>query len=205
MTRLTAIFLAGLALAICASSGRAHQAQAGKDDRAATIKAGMVLNFIRFTEWPETVFESEKSPIVISVVGEKGLDPELEEVVRRQQVHGRTIIVERLKRPELASANDDEAKEELEAFYEKLRRSQVVYICESDRDHLPRLREQLEKSDVLTVSDVDRFAEQGGMLGLTIRSDRIAFDANPDEIRTTHLKVSSQLLRLARTVETKDR
>jgi hypothetical protein len=53
------------------------------------------------------------------------------------------------------------------------------------------------------VSDIEEFAASGGMLGLTIRERRIAFDANEDAVREAGLRVSSQVLRLARTVRSR--
>ena len=36
----------------------------------AKIRAAYLLNFIRFTAWPEETFESDSSPITVTVIGE---------------------------------------------------------------------------------------------------------------------------------------
>jgi hypothetical protein len=55
---------------------------------------------------------------------------------------------------------------------------------------------------VLTVSDLDHFAENGGMIGLVTTDDnRIRFDINQTAVERAGLKASSQLLQLARIVD----
>jgi hypothetical protein len=53
---------------------------------------------------------------------------------------------------------------------------------------------------VLTIGDVDQFAELGGMINLTTEDKRIRFEVNVQAIERAGLKAGSQLLRLARIV-----
>ncbi|HNO87252.1 MAG TPA: YfiR family protein, partial [Rhodocyclaceae bacterium] len=53
---------------------------------------------------------------------------------------------------------------------------------------------------VLTVSDIDGFAEAGGGIGLVTEEDRVRFDINQAALTRDTLKASSQLLRLGRNV-----
>jgi hypothetical protein len=66
-----------------------------------------------------------------------------------------------------------------------------------------RLQQILEVSrtaPVLTVGDMDQFAQRGGMINLTTEENRIRFEINVKAIERVGLKASSQLLRLARIV-----
>lgn len=237
-------------------------------DRESTIKAGMVLNFMRFTEWPDDAFVDASSPLVVTVIGKGEMGDQLVHIMTNQRVHDRPIEVRRLElsvAPEATPASgatpgatsdrgnesepkaDDEvasgkgevtphptsetqaepaggsatqtaaafdsttesdpaaaATEGTQSVAAALRASHVLFICEPDSDGLGSLLSQVKEHDVLTVSDMDRFAEKGGMLGLVIRRGRIAFDANAERIDATSLKVSSQLLRLAHIVKTKE-
>jgi YfiR/HmsC-like len=47
---------------------------------------------------------------------------------------------------------------------------------------------------------MDRFAEQGGLIGLRVEADKVRFDINVDAAQRTGLTMSSQLLKLARVV-----
>jgi hypothetical protein len=191
-------------LAAAAGPGREQEPARGQPsnaERASKIKAGMVLNFIRYTEWPASTFASEGSPIVVSVLGQGDMIAELEQTMSGQRVHGRAVEVRRLTYPEPLPGEPTVSQDRLREYVRQALASQVVFICESERDRLATVLEQLSGSDILTVSTIDGFAERGGMLGLSIRRDRIVFDANPGKIQGTQLKVSSQLLRLARTVK----
>jgi hypothetical protein len=78
----------------------------------------------------------------------------------------------------------------------------VLFISLSERDHLTQLLAMLHGAPVLTVGDMDRFAELGGMINLiTTEDNHIRFDINKKAIERAKLKAPSQLLRLARIVD----
>jgi len=51
---------------------------------------------------------------------------------------------------------------------------------------------------VLTVSDIDGFVEAGGNISLVTVDDRIRFDINRTTVASQQLRLSAQLLKLAR-------
>ena len=53
---------------------------------------------------------------------------------------------------------------------------------------------------VLTVGEISRFAELGGIINLTIEKNNIRFAINVDSAERAGLKVSSELLKLATVV-----
>jgi hypothetical protein len=171
----------------------------------AKVKAGMVLNFARYTEWPDTSFEEAQSPLVITVLGHDPMAIELEEMIQDVLVHDRPVEVRQLEHwsNELRTGEFDQ--DLIDRFHRRLLESHVLYIASEERDHLDDVREAVEDHAILSVSDLRGFAREGGMLGLAVRGGRVAFDANPDEIAGTNLKVSSKLLRLARIVTTRER
>ncbi|HVZ93103.1 MAG TPA: YfiR family protein [Phycisphaerales bacterium] len=181
-------------LLVLAGATTAHAADATDSERESTIKAAMILNFIKSTEWPADRFKSPESPIIVTVLGEGELGGQLERTVSGQQVNGRAIETRRLAHPKTPPDPDGDDAKQIQA-------SHVLIVCESERERVPEVLETLGNASVLTVSDIDAFAEKGGMIGLTIRRGRVAFDANPDRIQSKQLKVSSQVLRLARTVK----
>lgn len=54
---------------------------------------------------------------------------------------------------------------------------------------------------VLTISDTPQFVERGGMIGLVIEGERVRFEANLEPAQRGNLRLSSQLLKLARSVK----
>jgi hypothetical protein len=53
----------------------------------------------------------------------------------------------------------------------------------------------------MTIGESQAFAECGGMITLVLEGDRVRFDINLQVATDAHLKISSKLLELARTVK----
>lgn len=66
---------------------------------------------------------------------------------------------------------------------------------------LAKWLEAAVKTHTLTVSDAPDFIENGGMIGLVDVGGRYRFDVNLGNVRRADLKISSYLLKLARTVK----
>lgn len=169
--------------------------------RAAKIRAAYLLNFIRFTVWPEGAFESNDSPITVTVLGEDGFGSILDHTFESKTIAGRPLRISRIIYP-IKPEQGDLADETVSTFYHKLSASHLVYISLSEQSRLIPVLANLNQADVLTVSAIPHFAEQGGMIGLVLRNNKITFDSNPAAIHKTQLKVSSKLLTLSRVVKT---
>jgi hypothetical protein len=164
-------------------------------EREMRIKAGMLLNFIKFTQWPEGAFAKPDSDIEVAVIGEGDIAAAIEDTLRDQRPGDRGLHVRHARVPK--------APEEWDSFVAEARKAHVIYFCDSEREGFARVLDALGDAPALTVSDTRDFAARGGMLGLKIAKDRVVFDANPGRIRASGLRVSSQVLRLASTVETR--
>jgi hypothetical protein len=57
---------------------------------------------------------------------------------------------------------------------------------------------------MLTVSDIDEFAERGGMITLNKAKNKIRLEINLDAADHSGLKVSSKLLKIAKIIKGKD-
>jgi hypothetical protein len=112
-------------------------------------------------------------------VGEDPFGGQLEEIVRGQSVQRRPVGVARFRE------------------FERGSRCDILFISASERNRLRWILEQLRDAPVLTVSDMDHFAERGGMIHLTSQGKRIRFTINVAAIDRAKLKAASQLLRLA--------
>jgi hypothetical protein len=188
-----------IALAMVAWLSSPGWAQEIDPARAAAVKAGMVFNFVKYTRWSDDAFDGDESKVIITIVGESDIEEVLPAVIGRQTTQDRQIEVRQIQHPS-ATAPEPATAAELTAFYETLRDSHLVYFGRSEGSRLTDALEALAGGDVLTVSDVPEFAANGGMLGLTIREGRVAFDANLEAIESASFQISSQVLRLARIV-----
>lgn len=143
------------------------------------LKAASVLNCIRFTSWPTSAFSSAKAPLVIGIVGTDPFGKQLDELVAGEVVHNRSLIVKRLR------ADED------------LRLCHAVFVAESEREHLPALLLQLKGNPVLTVSTLNGFAQQGGMINLLQTGAETKLEINQAGAEKANLQISGKLLSLA--------
>lgn len=160
-------------------------------EKAATVKAAYLLNFIRYSQWPDDAFEAADSPIVVTEVGNCPESVLISAVVRRAQpVAGHTIELQH------APYGDDDVNRQ--EFWRTLEQSHLVFVCSLGEEPLPLLLERLSGRAALTVGDIPGFVEQGGMIGFVLEQDRILFEANPKAIQKSRVTVSAKVLKLAK-------
>src|SRR5512138_2622048 len=61
-----------------------------------SIKAGYILLFTRYVEWPASAFATPTAPIVVCVLGEDPFGPVLDETMAGQLSQQRPLIVRRV-------------------------------------------------------------------------------------------------------------
>lgn len=158
-----------------AGSTRAADARLGEYE----LKAAFIFNFSQFVEWPTNAFQSDTEPMIIGVVGSDPFGPILDRIVKDEKVRGRTLIVERYAR--LAD----------------IKRAHILFVSKSVAAQWPEILRAVEGQPVLTVSDMDRFSNRGGMIHLVTEKNLVRMRVNPDAAKRSDLAISSKLLRLA--------
>ncbi len=141
-----------------------------------SIKAGFVLNFAKYTEWPAAALGA--SELRVCALGAQPLSGRLSQLQGRQ-AQGRDIRVR-------TSTRSDE-----------LRDCHVLFVAAGEEGRMDALLRTLGLAPVLTVGDGNDFVESGGMIGLKQRAGRIRFDINLGAARRAGLNLSSQVLKLA--------
>jgi uncharacterized protein DUF4154 len=152
------------------------------------VKAAFLLHFARLVDWPNWPKTDDASePFEIAVVGRDPFGADLEATIGASPVQGRPIRIRR--------APSAEALE---------RPPQILFVAEQDPAEARRALKALRGQPVLTVGETSGFAERGGLIGFRLTDDgRVAFDVNLQLAERAGLKLSSQLLRVARVVESK--
>ena len=143
------------------------------------VKAVCVLNAARFVSWPSSAFSSADAPLVIGILGENPFGSALLEVVSGATVRQRRIVIRRIG---LAEARD----------------CHIVFVSRSERDNLSAILGALGDAHVLTISEIERFAQSGGTIALTLNQGKIRFEINQEAASRAQLKIDSQFLLLAR-------
>jgi hypothetical protein len=175
--------VAVLLIAVIAAWGPAGRL--GSQDQGLSeyqVKARYLYNFPLFVEWPGRAFRTPDSPFVLGIVGQDPFGGILDELASNRTLHGRKIVIHRLKRDQ------------------DLRQCQLLFISRSEKDHVGSILAKVSGGTVLTVSEIEGFSTTGGVIGLVFDDDRVRFEINLDNAASAGLTISAKLSSLARAV-----
>jgi hypothetical protein len=144
------------------------------------VKAAMLLNFAKLVEWPADSFGGDNR-ITFCIAGKSPIIGPIQKM-QGKPVKGRTVSIRQVAR------TDDVAG------------CQLLFIPQSEHAHLSSYLQQANHLSVLTVSDLERFASSGGMIGFYEEDSNVRFEINLETIQKRRLQLSSYLLNLARRV-----
>jgi hypothetical protein len=150
------------------------------------VKAAFLFNFTKFVEWPENAFVDPLAPIVIGVIGDDPFGESLVRIVAGQKAQGRSIEIVKYR------------------YGDNLRRCHVLFLSASERQHRAPILASLQEASVLTVSDIDGFAEAGGAIQFVVQENRVRFVVNLEVATQGKLRVSAKLLALARVINSSE-
>jgi hypothetical protein len=146
------------------------------------VKAAFLYNFAKFVGWSDGTFESDSDPFHLCVLGEDPFDGALHAVLKDRKAQGRAL--------ELRIG--DEISDP--------RTCHVAFVPAGRDPDVAQILQDLRGGGVLTVGESESFAEVGGIIRLYLEETKVRFDVNIGRADEEGLKVSSQLLKLARRV-----
>ena len=76
----------------------------------------------------------------------------------------------------------------------------MLFISNTEDQHLRKIIEELGNSAVMTVGESDDFIDRGGMIRFTLDQGKVRFEINLKAADPAGLKFSSRLLLLAKNV-----
>jgi len=141
------------------------------------IKAAFIYNFAKFVEWPAESFE-KSGDFVVCVFGEDSIVPTLKKL-NGKQVQGKKVTVKHTK-----SSED-------------IGNCHIVYVSRQEEKNFSHVMTALKGRRILTVGDMEGFAQRGGMINFAMKKRKVRFEINVDAAKQAGLKISSKLLRLA--------
>ena len=155
---------------------------------AEAVRAVMLFNFVRFTEWPASALPLNE-PVVVGVAGNRVLEDELLKLASRQTVRERRIRVIRV--------NNVRSLSGCHVLYV----GSASYPGEENAPGANELLLQLRNQPVLTVSDSPTFLSQGGIVNVYVGDEgKLRFEIAARHASEAGLTLSSRLLALARVV-----
>ncbi|MCZ6872572.1 MAG: YfiR family protein [bacterium] len=164
------------------ASGTLNTQPAHASLREYKLKAAFLYNFVKFVKWPTAAFADTNTPIVIGVLGEDPFGVALE-AIENKTIGGRQLVIKRYK------------------GLQDLEPSHILFISSSERARLPQILVNLKGASVLTVGEMVQFAQSGGIINFTRRKNKIRLEINLDAAKRAGLKISSQLLKLAKVIK----
>lgn len=146
------------------------------------IKSGLIYNFLKYTKWPDQAFATPSSPLQVCLLGGDSLSGTLD------PLHGRTA------QQRVISIQTPKTTAGITACH-------LVVIHHNQHDKIAAIVSAVSGSPILTLSDIDSFAQKGGMVELSTQADRrIHLYVNVDAIREAGMNIDNRLLQLAEKV-----
>lgn len=150
------------------------------------VKAAFLYHFAKFVEWPPGVGGPSPETVILCVVGEDPFGFALDELAARGAEGLAEGIPVRVK------------------HVRDLARSEGCHIAFLSNSERVRLKDHLAKATanhVVTVSDLEGFAHDGGMIQFVLEDGRVRFWINRAAAERAGVRLSSRLLSLARLVD----
>jgi len=146
------------------------------------VKAVYLLNFGRFATWPPIADVTNPTSFTVCVLGSDPLGPTLDSTVKGETINGRRVVVKRWETLPNQSG------------------CRILFIGSTEGARLNELLPVLTREAVLTVSDMPRFTERGGMIQFVLEGNKVRFRVNAAAVDQAGLALSSELLRVATSV-----
>jgi len=141
------------------------------------MKAAFVYNFTLFTDWPAL----PNNTLQICTMESDALKQELEQFIENKP-HGARLVIAKV-------SNLNAAKQ-----------CQALFLSEEDRQRIPGILASLERTPVLTITDVQGLVGKGAIIGMKIENKHIIFEVDSVAAKKSGLHLSAKLLNLAKIV-----
>jgi len=150
------------------------------------IKAAFLYHFCNYVQWPESAFAAPGDELVIGVAGPEAIVQAVDAAVSQRAANGHPMRVRRV------SSGD-----QLDGVH-------LLYVDADATLDVDRLATAIAGRAVLVVTDRPGGLDAGSVINFVIENDKVRFDVALDEARARELRVSAQLLTVARNVREAD-
>jgi uncharacterized protein DUF4154 len=148
-------------------------------------KANFLAKFPIFIEWPVDALPLGQASFLICVFGDFPFGTSLSEKTRGTTAHERRVEIRWVRQEQ------------------KLKSCQILFVSRSEQKRYSQVLEAVRGQSVLTVGETTEFLDAGGIVNFTMQQETLQFEVNLVEANKAHLRISSQMLALARRVISK--
>jgi hypothetical protein len=144
------------------------------------VKAALVFKIAKFVTWPDQAFDSLSEPLSVCVPEKSPIAPALSSL-NGKPIHGRVFSVRYVSENPIVS-ND----------------CQILLVTKTTSKRQTAFIKAISSQPVLTIVDNDQFRNQGGIISLEVKQNRVQFEIDVAASENAGLDISAQLLHLAK-------
>ena len=148
-----------------------------------TVKAIYSVKLGLFTEWPEIKLNSTQQKFHFCILGKNPFSHKAISAIEDLQVKKRQLDINFY--PSGLISKD------------ALEKCHTLFISQSEKLRLKTLLKMLQNQPILTISDIDKFSHNGGMIALVENNNQVVFKINIKALKKATLSISSKIIELA--------
>jgi hypothetical protein len=148
------------------------------------LKAAFIGKFVKYVTWPPERL-GDSAPLVVGVLGQDPFGDKLEAAFKNRKSDERRVVVQRF--PTL----------------DGLEGAHVLFVPAQEAARLGDVVRATRDASLLLIGESADFAARGGIINFYLEGDKLRFEINTESAKRQKLKVSSDLLKLARIVSDK--
>jgi hypothetical protein len=146
------------------------------------VEAAYLYQFGRYVEWTSTR-PSNTDAFNICVLGADPFGSALDDIVRGKVIADQQVAIKRI----LGAGESHSCR--------------IVFVSPSEESRMPVILKALEGTGIVTVGRGAQFTRRGGMIAFTSADKKVRFIVNLAAADAANVRLSSQLLRVAASVE----
>jgi hypothetical protein len=155
---------------------------AGDDYNEYHIKAAFLYNLTLMVKWPDELSENISEPLVVCTLGQDKFG-NLLDTIKENTVRKRHLVLQR-------NINLTDSKN-----------CHVLFIAESEQNNVDTILDYIKGLPILTVSEIPEFADNGGMINMVKRRNRVKLEINLNALKREQFYANARLLILARIID----
>ncbi|CAN2039438.1 YfiR family protein [Candidatus Magnetomoraceae bacterium gMMP-15] len=144
------------------------------------IKAIFIKKIAKYIHWPQNIFSSENDAIRLCVTKKNEFGHAFKSL-KKKRAKGRAIILNHCKKGEYKDCH-------------------ILFINSTDKKLVNNILSSISYKNILTIGEIQGFAQMGGMINFYKKDNMIRFEINVDAAERAEIKFSSNLLKLARII-----
>lgn len=146
------------------------------------LKATLVMNFGRFTEWPENTFAPDDK-FRLCLIAREDIMTTFQETLAEKKIHNHPIEIVSIPYPPYGT--------------QARPLCHLAFITDIDHRKVPQALGDWREQPVLTIGEINTFMSADGIIQLEKRDNKVAFKVNIAKAKANKLHLSALLLRHA--------